>query len=281
MQTGTQRPAIGRRRMLLKRGSSVGVAAALVLVAGVGRTAAPDAATASPAFVAGALNLQAAIGVTSTSVVCPPEAPAGVAECRARTGTARVLGLGSVSESYLWAFGAGSPPCASTLVRPLATTGRLVVAGRGELHFALAQGARCVDAEPVRNEPQDFTIAGGTGRYEWATGSGKVERVLGGGVGSETWTGTLMAPSVEFDVTPPTLSGARSKTVVAPRGVRKVRVTYTVTASDDTDGQVSVICAPRSGSRFSIGRAVVRCSATDSSANTGNASFRVTVRAHS
>jgi hypothetical protein len=46
---------------------------------------------------------------------------------------------------------------------PLATTGRLVVAGMGEIQVALAQGARCVEEEPVRNEPQNFTITGGTG----------------------------------------------------------------------------------------------------------------------
>jgi hypothetical protein len=163
-------------------------------------------------------------------------------------------------------------------VRPLASTGRLVVAGKGELHFALAQGARCVDAEPVRNEPQDFTIIGGTGPYEAASGNGKVEPVLGGGVGSEKWTGTLVARNLEFDVTPPKLSGATSKTVRAPRGARSVRVTYKVTASDNADGQVPVTCEPRSGGRFPIGRTVVRCSATDSSANTGNTSFRLTVR---
>jgi HYR domain len=263
---------------LLNRASWVGVVAALSLVACVGRAAAPGTATASSTFVAGALNLQATIGVTSASVVCPPEAPAGAVECRARTGTARVPGLGSISEIYLWSYGAGLPPCPSTLVTPLATTGRLVVAGKGELHFALAQGARCVDQEPVRNEPQDFTITGGTGPYQGALGSGRVEPVLSAGVGSERWTGTISVPGFELDVTSPTLSGATSKTVRAPRGARSVRVTYKVMASDNADGEVPVSCEPRSGRRFPIGRTVVRCSATDSSANTGSASFRITVR---
>ena len=263
--------------MLLNRASWLGVVAALALIAGVSRAAAPGTAMASAAFVAGTLTLQATIGLISTSVVCPPEAPAGAVECRARTGTARVSGLGSVSEIYLWSYGGGSPPCPSSLVRPLAATGRLVVAGKGELHFARAQGARCVDVEPVRNEPQDFTITGGTGPYQGASGKGKVEPVLGGGVGSEKWTGTLDVPNLEFDVTPPTLSGATSKTVRAPRGAKRARVTYEVTASDNVDGQVRVICEPRSGGRFPIGRTVVRCSATDSSANTGNTSFRITV----
>jgi hypothetical protein len=108
---------------------------------------------------------------------------------------------------------------------------------------------------------------------------GKIEPAVSGGVGSERWTGTIVVPGLEFDVTPPRRSGATSKIVRAPKGARRVRVTYRVTASDNADGQLPVICQPRSGSRFPVGRTVVRCSATDTSANTGNASFRITVRA--
>ncbi len=215
--------------------------------------------------------------MVSTSIECPPEAPSDAFECRTRTGTGRVSGLGSVSESYVWSYSFGPPSCPSTLGKPLATTGRLVV-GNGEIQFALAQGARCITEDPLRNEPQDFTITGGTGAYEAASGSGTVRRSIGGGVGSETWRGTLVAPAAEFDVTPPKLSGATSKTVRAPKGAKRVRVSYKVTATDNTEGQVPVSCEPRSGSRFPIGRTVVTCSATDSSANTANASFRVTVR---
>jgi HYR domain len=265
--------------ILLKRASWVGVAVALALVAAASRATAPDTATAATTFVAGALNLQASLRVTSTGVVCPPGAPTGAAECRARTGTSSVPGLGSVSEIYLWGYGPGSPSCPPNLVRPLATTGRLVVTGKGELSFALAQGTGCVDVEPVRNEPQDFTITGGTGPYQGASGNGKVEPLLSAGVGTERWTGQITVPGLEFDVTPPTISGATSKTVRAPKGARRVRVTYKVTASDNADSQVPVTCNPRSGSRFPVGRTVVRCAATDSSANTANAAFRIIVRA--
>jgi hypothetical protein len=130
----------------------------------------------------------------------------------------------------------------------------------------------------VRNEPQAFTVTGGTGIYAGASGSGTVERSVSGGTGTETWTGTIVAPATEFDLTAPTLSGAVSKTVRAPKGAKRVRVTYGVTASDAVDGAVSAACAPRSGSRFPIGRTVVKCSASDSSANTANASFRITVK---
>jgi HYR domain len=105
-----------------------------------------------------------------------------------------------------------------------------------------------------------------------------LERNVSFGRGTETWTGTLAVPGLEFDVTPPTLSGARSKTVRAPKRARRIRVIYKVTASDAVDGQLPVSCEPRSGARFPIGRTFVTCKATDSSGNTRGARFVVTVK---
>ena len=130
----------------------------------------------------------------------------------------------------------------------------------------------------VRNEPQDFTITGGTGPSPGRPGEGQsLERSIGGGVGSETWTGTLVVPGLEFDLTPPKLSGA-AKTVRAAKGAKTARVTFKVTATDDVDVSVPVLCQPRSGGRFKLGKTTVRCSATDSSGNTSQASFVVTVK---
>jgi hypothetical protein len=236
-------------------------------------------ATTVASSAAGTLTLRGSLGVVSAPASCPPEASPDVDECRARTGEAPFQGLGIVSESYTWSFRVGPPTCPSNLGKPLATTGRLVVAGKGELHLALADGVRCIDVEPLRNEPQDFTITGGTGIYVGASGDGTVERSISGGLGTERWTGTLVVPEFEFDVTPPTLSGTRPKTVRAPKGAKRVRVTYRVTARDEVDGELPVACRPRSGSRFMVGPSVVTCSATDTSANTRTARFRITVTA--
>src|SRR6476620_4100288 len=263
-----------RRRALL-----VSASVAVALVAEERDAFAPTSATASPTAAAGTLDFQARFKMISTGVPCPPEAPSvGLVQCFKRAGTGSVPGLGGVSIEYVWSFGLGAPTCPSELAKPLATTGRLIVAGKGELYFALAPGAQCVNVEPVRNEPQDFTFTGGSGAYQSASGAGAAARALGGGVGAETWTGTLTVPGVELDVTPPKLIGARSRTVRATTGTRRVRVTFNVTASDDKDGVVPVTCKPLSGSRFPVGRTVVRCSAADSSANTSSASFTVTVR---
>jgi len=236
------------------------------------------AVPSSASYATGTLNLRVTVPVLSTLVQCPAEVPPDATDCRARSGSALIRGLGRVSERYTWSYRLGPPTCDAGLAKPLATSGRLIVAGKGEIQFALELGSRCIELEPVRNEPQDFTITGGTGAYEGASGSGTVERAISSGSGSETWVGTLSVPGLEFDITPPTLRGASSKTVRAPKGATRVRITYQVTASDAVQGKVPVTCRPRSGSRFPIGRTAVRCLATDSSGNTGRASFGVTVR---
>ena len=242
-------------------------------------TAAVASATSEKHLATGTLNLRGTLSVKSTPAPCPPDQPPDATECRARTGEGLVPGLGAVSETYFWSYRLGPPTCPSDLLgKPLQTSGRLVVAGKGEIHLALRDGARCIDLEPMRNEPQDFTITGGTGSYAGASGSGRVERSLDGGVGAETWSATLEVAGFEFDVTPPTLTGATSKTVLAPKSARRVRVTYAVSARDDVDGAVPVSCRPRSGSRFSTGRTGVVCSATDASANSQTARFTIIVK---
>jgi hypothetical protein len=248
----------------------------IVVLLGALLAAAP--AASEPQAAAGSLDLHATIGLVSDGAPCPAGFPPE-SDCRARTGTSVVPGLGRVSEIYTWAFGLGPPTCPAFLARPLATTGRLVVAGKGEITFALADGAQCVGLEPVRNEPQNLTFTGGTASFAGASGTGKLEaRAIGDGVGTEMLTGTLEVPGFTFDLTPPTLSGATSKTVRVPKKAKNARVAFKVTATDDVDGAVPVSCQPRSGSRFKLGKTKVSCEATDSSANTVKASFMITVK---
>jgi hypothetical protein len=231
----------------------------------------------------GTLELRGTLRLVSNQSSCPlPNTTAGV--CAARTGTGLVSGLGSVSEAYAFLADIDLPACGVGSGKTQAYPVSLVVAGKGEIHASLAEGATCVGNERVRIQAQRFTITGGTGAYAGASGSGTVERTLGadtaiGRIGTETWTGTLVASQVDFDVTRPTLTGAANKTVRAPEGAKAARVRFTVVARDAVDGARPVTCKPRSGSPFKVGRTQVTCTARDTSGNAASARFTVTVRA--
>ena len=254
--------------ILLATGRSDGLAAAATVqvASGVAKTGAAK----------GSLTFEAVLAMTSRPGPCPPGSPPDADLCAARTGIGAVRGLGEVSETYTFFVQEGDCD------RVFETTVRLEVAGKGELQLAVDRyRGECISS--ALNLSRAFTITGGSGIYAGASGGGTVNHrasaTPSGSVGSDTWTGTLNVPGLEFDVTPPTLSGAVDKKVRARRGSKRVRVTYRVTASDAVDGSVSVSCQPRSGGRFKIGRSVVRCSATDSSANTVTARFAIVVKA--
>jgi hypothetical protein len=263
----------GRSRVMRR----VAVVAGLVVLLGAAGVA---AATGASEFATGDLALGAELRLHSILGACP-RPPGG--ECAARTGSGLVPGLGAVTEKYEFAVGLGPPWCAVGFGEALASVSRFVVAGRGEIEFALAEGGCIAQEEPIYNQTQAYSITGGTGIYAGASGSGTVERSLGGPTptgryGTERWRGTLSVPRLEFDRTQPTVTGAKNKTVRAAKGAKTRRVRFTVTAQDDRDGVVPIRCTPRSGSRFRIGRTRVNCEATDSSANTGRARFVVTVK---
>lgn len=237
---------------------------------------------AETARVTGTLQLNGTLNLVSVrATLCPPGTRPGIL-CPGRTGRGLVPGLGSVTESYSYMAEEAPASCPAGLVKIFGYPVRWVVPGKGEIHFALHEPADCLTTDTAFTADQSFTITGGTGIYAGASGSGTADRALTqtaeGAQGPERWTGTLTVAGLDFDLTPPTISGARSKTVRAPRKAKRVRVSYAMTASDAADGSVSVACRPASGSRFKVGRTTVRCSATDNSGNTATVTFVVTVR---
>ena len=182
--------------------------------------------------------------------------------------------LGWVNATYTLPLGLGPPTCPAGLGKPLATTGRLSVVGKGEIAFALSEGSRCVRSEEAWEEPQEFTITGGTGLFAAASGRGTLVRGWDYFGRTETWTGTLTGIGLAV----PKLTGAVAKTVRAAKGAKSARVTFKVTATDDVGGDIPVWCQPRSGSRFPLGKTIVQCGATDSYGNSATAEFTVTVR---
>jgi hypothetical protein len=89
------------------------------------------------------------------------------------------------------------------------------------------------------------------------------------------------APAKQFivevgDGSPPVLKLPANITAVAASSAG-ARVSYTVTATDDTDPNPVVACAPKSGSAFPLGATTVNCTATDASGNRSKGSFVVRV----
>jgi HYR domain-containing protein len=268
-----------RLRLLL-----VGVVAATVAAIALPMAAFPTQARGTDVRIAGTgtLAFDAQLDVRYPGTSCPEGTPGGV-ECYSRTGSGIIRGLGNVTESYTYEVESAPTGCADNFVRLLTTTARLSVLGKGEVDVRIG-GTGCVARvapQPLRAKAE-FTITGGSGKYVGASGGGNyVDLSYGppGFRGRDTWTGTLVVPGLDFDLTPPVLGGARSRTIRAARGRARARVAYSVTARDDVDGVLPVTCLPRSGSWFKVGRTVVSCSAIDKSGNTRRGQFTVTVRA--
>lgn len=157
--------------------------------------------------------------------------------------------------------------------------------GRGEILLALGGVSSCLDTDDVVNHSAPFTVAGGSGVFAGASGSGTVEHegtyVFDGSKGTDTYKGTLVVDGHEFDLAPPVLTGAGNRAANAPKGAKTTRVRFAVTARDQVDGRVAVVCTPKPGSPFKVGRTKVGCSASDTSGNAASTSFSVTVRARS
>jgi hypothetical protein len=269
-----------RRRLGLPLAAIVGALTFAGLAAGTStfttQARRPDVTSAGT----GTLPFEARLDVVYPPTPCAGGTPSAV-ECYQRIGRGIIRGLGSVSESYDYAVDSAPAGCGTAMVRVLPGTARITVAGKGRIELSI-DGTGCVSRmpPPLRAEAP-FTITGGSGRYTGASGGGTYGDLSHGPPswrGTDTWTGTLVVPGLDFDLTPPALSGARSRTIRIPRGRTRTRVPYSVNAQDDVDGNLPVTCSPRSGSWFKVGRTRVRCSAIDTSGNRSTATFVVTVK---
>jgi hypothetical protein len=79
------------------------------------------------------------------------------------------------------------------------------------------------------------------------------------------------------DTTDPVISCSPNLTVNNTPGQCGATVTYSATATDDTDPAPIIACTPPSGSTFAIGTTIVSCTATDLSGNQSSCNFTITV----
>ena len=228
-----------------------------------------------PAAASGSLAVDVRIHIKWAHEVCPPDAPP-TTECYSAVGDAAVVrGLGP-TQLNLFDFVDRSDPSGC---EKWSVSGSLAAGPKGSVSFA-ASSVGCIASHSGVGKTS-FSVTGGSGSLAGTTGSGLLdfesfyEPTFSGQI---HLTGTLSAPNYTFDTTPPTLQGVANKTIKVGRNVRRVRVRYSPTAEDAVDGQVAVVCDPRSGSFFKLGRTKVSCSATDSSGNTAQGRFTVTVK---
>lgn len=122
----------------------------------------------------------------------------------------------------------------------------------------------------------NWRIVGGSGAYAGATGRGQESVRVDGDRVFIQLVGELAVEAVEFDTTRPLLTAVPE--IVRVRSSRAVAVRYRVpVARDAVDGPLAVRCTPPSGTRFRVGRTVVRCEAVDRSGNATSRNFVVVV----
>jgi hypothetical protein len=209
--------------------------------------------------------------------------PAGVsapADCVRFTGEGTIRGLGVVTTTYTKILPGVDPACVVVQNNSAVIT----VAGKGTLEVS-RPGTICTPPAPLTTGPYTFAVTGGTGAYTGASGTltfrtsvGSLDGACQCGSSQDTWAGTVVVPGLEFDLTAPTITGAVTKSVKAPKKAKQMRVRYTVTAQDAVDGSRPITCSPRSGSTFKVGRTKVSCSAADTSGNIARAQFAITVK---
>jgi hypothetical protein len=204
---------------------------------------------------------------------CPAGVDPSLSSCLPQSAQTVIRGLGSVSLSSLAVITETPLGSGCWLWR---ITGSLSVAGKGGIEFT----ATAPGCQQQATSTLTYTVTGGSGKYAGGTGSGTLaipSFTESNFTGTQSWTGTLDVPGLEFDTTAPVLHGATNKTV-RTKAKTGARVRFAVTASDAVDSSVPVACKPPSGSRFKVGKTTVKCSAADSSGNVASGSFKVTVR---
>src|SRR5262249_14074007 len=157
-----------------------------------------------------------------------------------------VPGLGTTAIRFTRAQDLVSPGCVIWSTPDLTLT----VAGKGSIAL-VASYPTCQD-DHSKSGTMSYAVTGGSGIYAGAHGDGTLITNHFDGATLRAhfvWDGTITVPGLQFDTTPPTLTGLTNRAVKAPATAKRRLVAYKVTAADTVDGPVPAVCVPSSGSR--------------------------------
>jgi PA domain-containing protein/HYR domain-containing protein/FIMAH domain-containing protein len=216
----------------------------------------------APASIAGTYPV-------GTASFGPPLTPEGV------TGDV-VLALDAADAS-----GPSPRDACSPLTNSAAVSGRIAMVERGTCIFVLkvkhAQEAGAIAvilANNVAGPPINLAGVDPTITISTASISLADANLIRAALVTDVVNVTLQGPAADEE--PPVITVPVDVTANAATPAGAV-VEYAVTVSDNLDPTPALICAPPSGTLFSIGETAVSCTATDAAGNTATASFFVTV----
>ena len=169
----------------------------------------------------------------------------GIGTATVVVATGRLLGINSPASVLLETDGGGCTASAVVLGTP-------------------AISGACATVVVTNDAPTQFPS--GTNLVVWTV------------VDAQDNTATATQLVVVVDATPPSVTCPGNMIASSDTGQNfRSNVTYLATASDNCT-VTKVTCEPPSGSMFSLGTTTVTCTATDSSGNTAQCSFAVTIR---
>src|SRR5207249_3574002 len=200
----------------------------------------------------------------------------GVASCAPASGTSFAIGTTAVSCSATDAHGnAATPTTFSVVVRdttPPAVTvpANITAEGTGSAGAAVTFAASATDIV-------DGAVAVTCNRASGSTFAIATTTVVCSATDVHLNTGSASFSVTVRDTTPPAVTVPANITAEATSSAGAA-VPFSASATDIVDGPLTPSCSRASGSTFALGTTTVNCSATDAHANTGSASFTVTVR---
>jgi len=193
------------------------------------------------------------------------------------SGSSPVSGISITTTTTLKFFAkdtAGNTESVKTEVYTIDKTAPVITVPDDITVEATGPGGAIVEFDPSTSDDGSAVACDYESGDTFPTGTTTVECEATDNIGN---TGTASFTVTVQDTSAPTVT-VPDNMVVEAADANGATVTYSASASDLIDGDITPDCDPASGSVFPLGETTVTCEATDSAENTGSASFTITVQ---